>query len=180
MKAFNRFLMAVILIMASGIAWLALNPPETDDSYVPEQEHNRTIRKFEKKIRKADTADNMIGFKLLRETKVPFQGPIHYPEKLLALDGKTIRMVGFMTPYDDLDIMKNFMVMNASVGCNFCAPPEMEEVVFVRQLDEKGAFVDGAILVEGVLKLDLPDRDPDPLHDTFFYVIDGARVTALE
>ena len=179
MKAFNRFLMAVILIMGGGIAWLAFNPPVQED-VVPEQEHTRTIRKFEKRMKKVDDSDNLIGFKLLRETEVPFKGPIQYPDRLLELDGKTIRMVGFMTPYDDLDIMKNFMVMNASVGCNFCAPPEMEEVVFVRQLDDKGGFVDGAILVEGVLKLDLPDRDPDPLHDTFFYVIDGARVTALE
>lgn len=179
MKAFNRFLIAVILIMAGGIAWLAFNPP-VQENFEPEQEHIRTIRKFEKRMLKNDSADNVIGFELLRETYAPFRGPIQYPQRLLELDGKTVRMVGFMTPYDDLDIMKNFMVMNMSVGCNFCAPPEMEEVVFVRQLDEKGGFVDGAILVEGTLKLDLPDRDPDPLHDTFFYVIDGARVTALE
>ena len=179
MKAFNRFLVAVIVIMAGGIAWLAFNPP-VQEEFVPEQEHIRTIQKFEKRVLKKDPTDNFIGFDVLRETHAPFRGPIRYPQRLLDLDRKTVRMVGFMTPYDDLDIMKNFMVMNMSVGCNFCAPPEMEEVVFVRQLDEKGAFVEGAILVEGMLKLDLPEQDPDPLHDTFYYVIDQARVTALE
>ena len=177
MKAFFRFIILFCVILVGGVVWLVLHPPVQEE---PMQEHTKIINKFERKVRKSGKAENLISFSLLKETAVPFRGPIKYPKKLLAMDGEAVSMVGFMTPYDDLDVMKNFMVMNASVGCNFCAPPEMEEVMFVRQVKEDGGFVEGAILVSGVLKLDLPTRDPDEMHDTFFYVIDQAQVTPLE
>lgn len=180
MKWFFRFLVLFFILVVTGITMSILRPTSRTVEFEPTPEHLKVIGKHEKQLVKQGGEENLITFELLRSTRVPYSSPIIYPDKLLALDGKQVRMVGFMTPYDDLDILTNFMVMNASVGCNFCAPPEMEEVVFVRQKDKKARYLEGPILVTGTLRLDtdLPARDI--MHDTFYYVIDDADVEKLD
>lgn len=142
--------------------------------------HLHLIERVEGKLSQVDNAAPLVRHALLNETVVSEEGLPTYPEALKEWDGQRVQMVGYMSAYDDLDMMAHFMLMKASVGCRFCAPPDMREAVFVRQREEQAGFVVGLIGVEGVLRLNLPGREPDEMHKTFHFVIDDARVQSLE
>jgi hypothetical protein len=131
----------------------------------------------------ATTPDNLIDFVLL-EQAVPDENyePI-YPEGLEALDGQTVVVRGFMTPYDDLQDLRLFMILGFPTGCNFCAPPSVNQVVFVRQPERTTPYpyVDGPIEVTGELALWRKDsQDPAHRDDYFLYVMRDVKVARLK
>lgn len=119
--------------------------------------------------------EDAVDFKTLKETVLNRKPPPIYG-KVEDLDGKIIRIVGFMGPYDDFENLRNFMLFNKPVGCNFCAPPSVKEVVFVRQKAEKAKFIDEPVLVEGTMKLWREDSEDEGHHNGFLYVMEDAKV----
>ncbi len=117
-----------------------------------------------------------IDFRLLRLTQVKRNPPPIYPEELSKMDGKTVKILGFMAPYDDIENMKNFMLFPTIAGCFFCAPPSAIEVVLIRQKVEKAKFIYSTIVVEGTLSLWKEDSG-DEGHKMFLYIINDAKVT---
>jgi hypothetical protein len=158
--------------MTAGIAWMLLRTPVRVDSEAQEPAPLATPS--------AET--RMIDFELLEQT-VPDENyrPV-YPGTLSPLDGRTVRIRGFMTPYDDLENLATFMVMGFPTGCNFCAPPAVNQVVLARQPERKGAYpyIDGPIEVTGTLALWTPDS-ADPAHrdEYFLYIMNDVRVKSL-
>jgi hypothetical protein len=103
---------------------------------------------------------------------------IVYPEDLKALNNKTVTIVGFMTPYEDLDDMKQFLFMPSSGGCFFCNPPDMTQVLVVDQNDGKKRheFISEPIIVTGTLRL-FTKESKHPAHlAEFIYALDDAKV----
>ena len=101
------------------------------------------------------------------------------PEELKKLDGKKVRVTGFINPYNDPDKMTKLLLTEAAVGCFFCNPPEENGVVFVR-LDskEKPLTMDSETLtVEGTLHFMGHDKK-DEEAEGFLFTIDGAKVVA--
>ncbi|MFK7961976.1 MAG: DUF3299 domain-containing protein, partial [Phycisphaerales bacterium] len=83
---------------------------------------------------------------------------LRFPDALMELNGQRVSLVGFMAPYDSLDNMRHCMILPSYVGCNFCAPPRMNQVVYVTQGggdDDSGSFpfVEEASHVTGTLRL---------------------------
>mgnify|MGYP000126430552 CR=1 FL=1 len=108
--------------------------------------------------------------------------PIFSPG-MLAMDGERVRIQGFMSPFESLRDMSTFMLFSFPTGCNFCAPPAINQVVLVRQKPGKDRypFVDAPIVVTGTLRLRLPDRDdPAFVNDGFIYLLEDTEVVALE
>lgn len=123
--------------------------------------------------------DNVITFEDLMETKLYRLPPPVFTDKVGALDGKRVRMVGFMSPYDSLTDLRNFMLVQLPTGCFFCAPPGPLQVVAVRvDTDRPLAFIDEPIIVEGTLRL-WEEESSNPLHRMFLFVIERARVSAI-
>lgn len=106
-----------------------------------------------------------------------------FPPGMRALDGQRVRIQGFMSPYDSLQDMRRFMLFPFPTGCNFCAPPAVNQVVFVRQKEglRRYGFVDAPILITGTLRLWREDSE-DPAHtdDFFLYVMEDTEVRELE
>ncbi len=124
--------------------------------------------------------DNRIDFNMLVSTQIYAQPPPIWPDKLESLDGKTVKILGFMSPYDSLRDLRNFMLMNNPTGCYFCIPPSPKEVVLVRwKSDTPQEFVDEPIEVTGTLKLWNADSKDDA-HRMFLYVIDDAKIRPLK
>ena len=102
---------------------------------------------------------------------------------IAALDGETVRMQGFMSPYESLQDMSEFMLLNYPTGCNFCAPPAVNQVVLVRQKEGKRRypFIDDMIQITGTLRLWSKDSE-DPAHEDvmFIYVMEDTEVVALD
>lgn len=124
--------------------------------------------------------DGNIDFYLLRQTRYYEDQPPAFPKEILELKDKRIKMLGFMSPYDDLNSMKNFMLMPNMTGCFFCAPPSIEEVLLIRQeTDEHCPYIAEPIIVEGTLAL-WNEESEDPVYEMFLYVVEGAKVRAYD
>lgn len=121
-----------------------------------------------------------IDFDTLKTTTLNRQPPPVYQAEVKSLDGKTIKIVGFMGPYDDFENLKNFMLFNKPVGCNFCQPPSVKEVVMVRQKVDKAKFIDAPIIVEGTLRLWKEKSEDEGHKNGFLYVMEEAHATKYE
>ena len=54
-----------------------------------------------------------------------------FPESLEKLNGRKVRMIGFMAPFDSLEDMRRCMIVPSYVGCTFCSPPNLRQVVYL-------------------------------------------------
>lgn len=123
-----------------------------------------------------------IDFKMLAEVRAAESEEIipDYPPELAALHGGEVAISGFMAPFDSLEDMSRFMLMPNYVGCFFCEPPSLTQVLLVEmpptKEGEKRPFVEPAIVVRGQLDLYLPDEDgPFDFSDGFLFTIRNAR-----
>jgi hypothetical protein len=103
-----------------------------------------------------------------------------FPESILQLDGKTVAIKGFMAPYEDLDNLREFMLLSFSVGCFFCVPPSINQVLFIEQKGEQSRpFIDDPITVKGTFHLAQPPLKLQAHEDGFLFAILDAEVTKL-
>ncbi len=124
-----------------------------------------------------------LTFSQLERVMPDENGHPDFPPGMLALDGETVRIQGFMSPFDSLQNMKTFMLFPFPTGCNFCAPPAVNQVVLVRQKEgqRRYGFIDAPILITGTLRLWREDSE-DSAHaeDFFLYVMEDTEVRELE
>jgi len=104
-----------------------------------------------------------------------------FPEALKELDGKRVELVGFMAPFDSLDDMRRCMIVPSYVGCTFCSPPSLTQVVFVTQGSKKTSkrypFIEPPSRVVGTLRLSVSESERDGQSQGFMYSIENAVVT---
>jgi hypothetical protein len=124
-----------------------------------------------------------LTFSQLERVMPDEKGHPDFPPGMLALDGETVRIQGFMSPFDSLQDMRTFMLFPFPTGCNFCAPPAVNQVVLVRQKEgqRRYGFIDAPILITGTLRLWREDSE-DSAHaeDFFLYVMEDTEVRELE
>lgn len=168
---------------------------ETDYGAVVEDTSANSTNHQSKVLRQnglKDYSKGQIDFELLDLTRNALDEDPDYPAELEALDGKTVEFLGFMTPYDSIDEFKRFMLVNFPTGCNFCAIPRLQEIVFV-QVDlakKPPPFIDGITKVRGTLHLKKTGRAfeiegwlPEEKHDVFkefIFVISDVKATAFD
>lgn len=108
----------------------------------------------------------------------PYMG---FPEALLQLDGKEVQLIGFMAPFDSLENMRRCMIVPTYVGCTFCSPPDLTQVVYVTQGDGDTAgkypYVDTVAHVRGTLRLSVPPNEHEGALQGFIYSLENAVVT---
>lgn len=109
---------------------------------------------------------------------------VTYPNDMAALDGKKVSIAGFMTPFEKLDDMHQFLLMPSSGGCFFCQAPSLSQVVMVQQTAAPGAsdklpFVQEPIMVTATLHLYAKDSK-NPAHQAgFIFALDDAQIIKL-
>jgi len=90
-----------------------------------------------------------------------------YSPAILALDQRTVRLQGFMTPLDPGERQVHFLLTSVPLTCPFCTPGGPESIVQVRSR-RPVRYTIGALVVEGRFHV---------LHNDslgFFYRITGA------
>lgn len=145
-----------------------------------EARQREALRRLEEEGRlPVKTGDDVITFADLKETVLHRLPPPEFSAKVDDLDGRTVRMVGFMSPYDSLTDLRRFMLVEAPTGCFFCAPPGPLQVVYV-EMDARRPqpFIDDPIVVEGRLRL-WHEGSKHHGHRSFLFVVDNARVSGL-
>ena len=113
----------------------------------------------------------------------PESGALSFPEPLDSLDGQQIAIAGFMAPYDFLDDMSTFMLMPSYVGCYFCKPPALNQVLYVEQKksdpEDKPQFIEEPIQVTGTLRLARVGSDHPGHRAEFVYALDDTSIEVL-
>lgn len=107
----------------------------------------------------------------LRKTKGNLRsGPTFDPAVVeRAKDGRSVNLMGFMTPIDQFKNVSHFMLLPLPIQCYFCEMPPIRDVMLVRM--NKGEVVDiveEPVLISGRLVL-----NDGPGHK-FFYSIEEA------
>lgn len=130
------------------------------------------------------TEAKRIDWKFLDRTDVEVSdgvrnATIKYPAEIKALDSKRISILGFMAPWEKVNDLTTFMLMPGYVGCYFCNPPAVTQVILVEQRNpekKKRPYVNEAIVVTGTLRL-FTFASQHPAHQAdFMYALDDAVV----
>lgn len=126
----------------------------------------------------------VIDFPLLGEARSLdlINHEIEFPETLKNLEGKRVRMVGFMAPYDSLNDMRRCMIVPSYVGCTFCSPPSLTQVVYVIQGSSSASartfpFIEEASHITGTFRLSRPGGDREGQQQGFHYSLEDAIAT---
>ncbi len=102
-------------------------------------------------------------------------------DEIKALNGKTVRIAGYMVPFNSLENLQEFMLMPSSNGCNFCESPMKEEIVYIRQPGKGNyEFIPDPLLITGKLWVHgagTPAKNST--HAQFLYAFEQAHVEKL-
>ena len=103
-------------------------------------------------------------------------------DEILELNGKTVRIAGYMVPYNSLENLKEFMLMPSSNGCNFCESPIKEEIIYVNQFGKKKfSFIDEPLVITGKLWVNGAGTKPKNKNfEQFLYAFEQAKVEKLK
>ena len=106
---------------------------------------------------------------------------LEFPETLKSLDGRRVSLIGFMAPFDSLDDMSRCMIVPSYVGCTFCSPPNLRQVVFVTQgksdaPEKTYSFIEEPSYTTGIFRITHPDSTHEGKEQGFVYSIENADV----
>jgi hypothetical protein len=104
-----------------------------------------------------------------------------FPESLKSLDGRRVSLIGFMAPFDNLDDMSRCMIVPSYVGCTFCSPPNLRQVVFVTQGSSDApkktySFIEEPSYITGIFRISNPEDEHEGKKQGFVYSIENAEV----
>ena len=162
------------LALLAAVLYLSTALPETTYNFAD-------YVKQELKKNGADDSAMVMDFPMLGQARAGQGADPSFPQLLADQDGKQVAIIGFMAPYDQIDDMTHCMIMPSYVGCYFCTPPSLSQVVFARQKDrgaDKKAYIDDPVLVSGKLMLYKKDSDHPGHLSQFLYVIEDATIKA--
>lgn len=125
----------------------------------------------------APTPAGGVSWKLLESagetTRTDAQGYIRakpvFPPAVKALDGKRVKVAGFMMPLENAAKQGHFVLLAYPPGCPFHMHAGPDQFIEVRATTPFAVEVERAIVVEGVLELTGEDESG------IFYRIKGAR-----
>jgi hypothetical protein len=127
-----------------------------------------------------DGGPRLLTFKELASSTRDAEDKHQFPEDVRSADGKITRIRGFMVPYDSLEDMSVFMLMQVSNGCFFCEPPSLNQVVIVHQkAGSPKKFIEDPIEVSGMFRVWSENSKVADHESGFVYVLQDATVTKV-
>ncbi|MEM6277898.1 MAG: DUF3299 domain-containing protein [Verrucomicrobiota bacterium] len=176
MKRSRRLLLVIAVLL---IGWLIF---ELQEDFLITSDGVFLRSELESRHVTGTRVPTSINFDLLDEAKPLdlIDMTLDFPESLRALDGQYVRLVGFMAPYDSLSDMRRCMIVPSYVGCTFCAPPSLTQVVYVRQKEranQEFPFIEPPSDVSGILRIAEGENLHEGHRDGFVFVIDEAIIT---
>ncbi len=113
----------------------------------------------------------LLQWPLLRKTTGNMRRGPTFDDRLVAMDGTRVDIVGFMVPINQFRNMTEFILLPVPIECYFCQAPPMRDVVVVQMAEgETTNLFREPVLVNGVLTL---NHGPGT---KFFYVISDASM----
>lgn len=103
-------------------------------------------------------------------------------DEIKKLHGTEVRIAGYMVPFNQLENLKEFMLMPSSNGCNFCEAPMKEEMIYIKQPGKKKyPFISEPIVVTGKLWVKGAGTPaPNSTYAQFLYCLQDTSITTLQ
>jgi len=111
---------------------------------------------------------------ILGETLLGNRFPPRYPRYLEQLDGRRVRVTGFLQPLGDDPQAGNFVVLEFPIGCWFCETPDVTSMISVEIPKGKEVTARQSVQLEG--KLTLNRTDPE----SYLFQLSDVRLGAIE
>lgn len=114
------------------------------------------------------TYDDIDLLKVLNMEPVPVDAEQHFPEWLKALEGRLVRIRGFMYPTFEATGLTSFVLARDNGICCFVRKPKIYDIISVAMADgETTDYIDGRPFdVEGIFEID-PSADITELSGLF-------------
>ena len=113
---------------------------------------------------------NVLPWTVVTETVVGRKYNVSYPKYLKELDGKQVRLAGYMQPLGEEVEGGSFLLIEYPVGCWFCEMPDVTAIVLVELPEGKTREVTrGRLRITG--RLHLNSTDPE----NYLYIIKDAK-----
>ena len=172
----------IVIIIGIGIYLLGERTSEN------KLESNSDNKHAEAKVnsRSSDELLPVINFPLLGKARPIdlIDMTLSFPESIKKLDGRRVSLIGFMAPFDSLDDMSRCMIVPSYVGCTFCSPPNLRQVVFISQgekdpsANETYSFIEDPSYVTGIFRISHPKSEHEGKKQGFVYSLENAKVIA--
>ena len=179
MKSKRILLIVLLLVVVGMVKFYDLIPSQQE---TPDSTLDKNTASAE--LDRASDSLPIIDFPLLAEARPKdlIDMSLAFPEELQNLDGKKVSLIGFMAPFDSLEDMSKCMMVPSYVGCTFCTPPNLRQVVFVTQgaesSEETYPFIEEPSYVTGIFRITNSDSTHEGKNQGFVYSIENAEVTA--
>lgn len=158
----RQFLSAAVLsTAASGFACLSAAPARAL-SLEPMPEHLRLT---------VPSVDGALDWDLLAqagETRFQDGALSRFPAALRGLDGQDVRLTGYMMPFRDGDLHREFLLGALQFHCPTCMTADLARLVAVRA-DQPVTFAQRPLLMRGTLRLLEDEASP------LYYRLDAAQ-----
>ncbi|TVQ11240.1 MAG: DUF3299 domain-containing protein [Balneolaceae bacterium] len=93
-----------------------------------------------------------IYFKDLRKYRMGDPQP---PEEIGKLNGKTVTIVGYMVPFDSIENIEKFVLLQAPfMGCYHVPPPQPNETLMIYSSSQRVDYTYEPVLVTGTLEVE--------------------------
>ena len=167
----SKVLLPVLIILGLGIFAFRDNLTQSSEDVI-----NKTEEPPKESFPK-------ITFPLLGEARTIdlIDMELSFPDELIALDGHKVNLIGFMAPFDSLENMRRCQIVPSYVGCTFCSPPNLRQVVYITQGSEANneqtfSFIEEPSNVTGTFRISLPGSNHEGKKKGFVYSIENAVV----
>ena len=130
----KKISLLILIIVGLGILQFFDPLPLSRNENIKSSENETKSAKY---LKLASDSIHVIDFPLLAKARPKdlIDMSLSFPEDLQKLDGQKVSLIGFMAPFDSLEDMSRCMIVPSYVGCTFCTPPNLRQVVFVTQGD---------------------------------------------
>jgi len=172
-------IVSLAALLGGVFLWfLATNGAVGDRGALSDREFRRLQAKDPERF---GAAEAEVDFELLDEARPLdlIEMDLDFPESLSGLDGRRVRIVGFMAPWDSLTDMSRCLLVPSYVGCTFCSPPSLTQVLYIEQAARPNSaypFIEEPSDVVGTLRLPRPGSDAEGHRQGFVFVLEHAVV----
>ncbi len=117
----------------------------------------------------------LLRWNVVRKTKGSLRDGGTFADELMAYDGKTVHMIGFMVPIEEFRDVTKFLMLPIPIECYFCAMPPSRDVLLVELREgETAQIYKEPVLLSGTFTV---HQGPDV---RFFYSLQNATFKAAE
>lgn len=166
----NMSILMLAILLSGSVLNQTFSIENTSEKNLPSFEYT-SLTPVSAKNTYATNDVSRLYFKDLRRYRMNSR---EVPADLKAYDGQTIQIVGFMVPFDSIERIERFILLQAPfMGCYHVPPPQPNESIMVNSSRIPADYIYEPILITGKLTIEETYVDR---YLVSLYSIDAVRI----